>query len=1556
MAYREALPIGTKIEFQLQTPSGRPIMNLETEKPRIAAVYEIVGKPSTAGGSSLVYPAKKEGDAISRYVIKECFPANGCYRADNSEIVPKDPADAERLRKIQMLVEKEAQITKRIADQIHSAAQDFASEVSIELPNGQKNRVHNTMYTMPAIEKKGISIKDDWEAKAGKRYTPEQALHITKELLVTLAKIHYAGYLFGDISLANIYLENTLDNMHIFMIDFGAARELKDVDGKLRTDPILRGEFIPTTDGFTPAKVSQFHNGEIEQLRLGPEDDLFSVGCLVLFLLTGQKLESKRLDAVHYESYVDSLLESANMNVDAGTMERLRDTILTALEGGYESAQAMFNAVAPLWEKVRTEPTHQAYMEHDAYIVCGGGIRDQIAALTLRRGIETNRLARKIKKEALTQDPRYAAGNRNEKEKARDRKRLGLNVFVARGELNAGDDRMAQHREALERSRNLVILCSKETKNLKENSWIYQQIKYFFEYNQRSFIPEEKRAAFAAYDRKTARKIILVSLEGGDPREMVPEQLKFMVESPAGDEALKDERSSYIANAASRSLLGMFWKLRGDPCLPEVLAKLLDKPQAEVVARAERWKRQRTTAAAALLGVFLLYACGNIIKIKFEHGRAEHGAALTLVQEAEKRLAENDTVEALELLVEALPNSEHPDRPVLPATELALERALSIYKTPGAVRNTASAVGRIETPYSSYFLDETGRYLFLWGPPRESLEVWDMESMTLLREIKPKTNISQQPGYQFLKSLFESEEMLGTGDDFIRDIMVEAVFGTKGVITSPEWLIPGTNRIIIQCYNLQLFCFDYVTGEMVWEWFGNQDAMTAALSADGKYVVTLFREYEENCGTVPEGENVQALEILSAETGEILKHIQFIPGDNQFVEPSFHNLTGFVTDAKATYVEGGDICVSEDLKWVAFTTQHNDTRFSILDENGKPGIDNSVYLLNLETGTCRQVFASTTDVDEMKFFGDQLVVMRSDISGFQYVEENAIISTGDPHVSWVEAYDAESLNLQWSRRDEYKTSRYVTVLKMGPTGIFVSWSDRLLLLDQTTGQEKFAVTLPDSVVDVMVTDDNHVEVILTDGTAIKLNLTSAVRTKKTYFAPGVAGAVRRGDNIYVQEDDFSTNTTIVKYAVDRYSQEYQRCLEIDDMGWKPYGCYDSPQGMRVLLEKDDRLKLVNLDTGEVIDRSRPEAVGAPLNGSIFGVSADGLRVYWADTIALRKDEGEAGTNYYRLDLISGEVTKLKSEWIIKQYGIKYLGQHYFDEKVFYFDVVSQKEDQLRISCWDLRSNSVKVLARVPLPPIPQMIESEMVEWMTESYPDFNLSWLLGYSYNNNAVVVDEENREICIAIRTPMTEFPEFLIKVDVDSGKYATIPIEFEPDSQNGDFSGWNGIGYRWNGKQAVFPFEGQLYVVKDEKHRFIVKPEADLAGLRFTPDGDGLLVIDQLGTMIRYSTEDGAVLSRISLAELSPNMQKLNSDKLKWAFMGDHDLMLYTKCGALRVDLSNDGLAVRSVIDNCFAYDKKKDRYLICEQFDGHTSIGTFPRYHIDQLADKARAVLGE
>lgn len=774
---RSYLPVGTLVKLDGQRE------------------YIITGEPIGWGGGSILYPAQKrlwkDGAFVAEeisYVLKECYPASlghSFSRNQQGEIIPANGSEEElrylwQVQARQMEEEKISQRIYRTASRM-LPIRDCAQRVELTIPGQTEASAANTVTVMDSLAEKGRSLTA-WMKERG-RFTPAEAFRIIQQLLFALGEVHRAGYLHLDIQDGNVFLRGTLEDKSelVTLIDFGCAREA--MDGK--TAPI-QDRVIFTTQGFSAPEILLHNDGK---LQLGAQADIYSVGCLALYLLTGQKANVNELIANRTGIYLrpNQLRRIRCPKHLVDSMQWILKKALAKEPGDrYASAEEMLADVTNLVDALQPYRTDLSSVRYDAFVCYKHGPVDSTAALTLQRALENYRAPKGV---------------------SQKRKPFGR-VFLDEGELSSCADLGQQIREALKNSGWLIVICSQDTPS---SPWVQEEIDTFLEYHDRSRI--------------------LAVLTGGDIAASFPPQLR--ADADGKGEVFAPHAFCGTPQEAAR-------KLKGDTLL-KIIAPMLGTTYDTLKQRHRIYQLQRATAITA---IFLLAAVGfaayavnranviadQAIRIQQEYENALINESRFLTEQAQKRLEEDDPLGAAELALAALP-SEKQDRPVLTEAECVLGKALGIYTTPSSVLDTVTPVGKIETAYSAFCLDDTKKYLLTWDGNcvKPGIQVWDTESLCLVREL-------------MTEELFPPA-FLGTHDS--------AIF-----IKSPTEI---TNM-------------DFLSGKENWVWEAEK-IRYASISEDRKTLIAL---------TIEENDTAK-ISILSAADGTCTKAPSFPAPEKQYL-------------------------------------------------------------------------------------------------------------------------------------------------------------------------------------------------------------------------------------------------------------------------------------------------------------------------------------------------------------------------------------------------------------------------------------------------------------------------------------------------------------------------------------------------------------------------------------------------------------------------------------------------------------------------------------------------
>lgn len=626
---RQPLPAGTKIGFD----SG--------------SIYEISGDPIGFGGGSIIYPAvrytRRDGGKSTDgfdYVLKECFPAPGAHRfvrAATGEIIPQngDTGGADYLRLCKSMQLSEEAITKSLyKTAVHTLPiKESAQRAECVLPGQPGRTIENVFTVMDSLSLKGSALSS--YVKNRRMLPLRQAFSVVLQLLYAVREIHNAGFLHLDIQTGNIFIQGSLapGESILTLIDFGCARALKDG----RTD-VISDRLVFTTQGFAAPEILLHNDGS---LVLTPAADIYSVGCVLLNLLTGKRYDSAELISNKRGKYIDAM-KLYRINCPRHLTEKMQLIIAKALKNEpserYHTADEMLRDVENFINALPLTVTPLANTAFSAFISYRHGDIDSRAAQELQKQLEHFRAPKGISAE----------------------RKPFKRCYLDDGELSGGYDYAKQLREALKNSEWLIVVCSPGT---KDSRWVNEEIDIFLEYHDRSRV--------------------LALLTGGEPEQSFPPRL--LEETPAGDLLI-------AADCRGDDLRQILKNIRGDALL-RLAAPMLSTTFDGLKQRNRIYRLRRVAAAGAAVAVlavsFGVYSADKAATIASQAARieAEYKNALInesrfLTEQAKNYLAEEDTISAIEMALRALP-SETQDRPVLADTKYVLGSALDIYVIPG---------------------------------------------------------------------------------------------------------------------------------------------------------------------------------------------------------------------------------------------------------------------------------------------------------------------------------------------------------------------------------------------------------------------------------------------------------------------------------------------------------------------------------------------------------------------------------------------------------------------------------------------------------------------------------------------------------------------------------------------------------------------------------------------------------------------------------------------------------------------------------------------------------
>lgn len=332
------------------------------------------------GGSALIYRVSRAGN-LRNFIIKECYPRSddkSFIRNENGIVCPKNIDDPKVVAQWNMLREnflrEEAigQEISRKSDRIVAAWEnlqavkikfgdktfDTAGSFFIVMEQAQKDNAENAGWFLGELLTECAKPDDkNFPLRTGSLPAPYVVVCIIEELLKSLRDIHKASYVHADIHDNNFFLSgNDLGSGDIGvgkLLDFGNARKLND-NGK--TDEIP-AEQIFTTRGYCSPEIffAKLRGGTV---ILTPATDVFSAGCLMLYLLCGfdyrnrwgdELVKNLRISkASVFFSLEDAMERGFRSNAANLAVNILSSALEFKPERRYKNAEEMLKAIVEL--------------------------------------------------------------------------------------------------------------------------------------------------------------------------------------------------------------------------------------------------------------------------------------------------------------------------------------------------------------------------------------------------------------------------------------------------------------------------------------------------------------------------------------------------------------------------------------------------------------------------------------------------------------------------------------------------------------------------------------------------------------------------------------------------------------------------------------------------------------------------------------------------------------------------------------------------------------------------------------------------------------------------------------------------------------------------------------------------------------------------------------------------------------------------------------------------------------------------------------------------------
>lgn len=763
--------------------------------------YEILGIIGE-GGSGLIYSAEKvvrQGEDYVqenslRYALKECYPISRQYnfqRMLSGEIVPEDESEAavNYLRCVASMQLNEGQMTSEIYDSEAIRLipiQRIASSVEISFDGGQHfHYVNNAFTVMASMENKGESIAS-WYQK-NSRYTMEMIFRVIQETLFAVREVHLAGYLHLDLQEGNIFVTGrpTDESLTCFLLDFGSARKrLEDgLCAPVDNQPIFSSE------GYRAPEIVGIMTGEAPDFRLGPEADLYSIGYLLLYLLTGRRYSTRMLEDVRksYDGHYLTRKNIQDMKCPPHAEEIIQRILAKALEQDsekrYHTAEEMLKDISAALNALRPYHSQIAGLQYDAYILYrSDNILHKHVAVSLQKLLE------RFRTPGLKRIQR---------------------VFLDETELSADYQADKQVMDALKASRYLIIIGQDAS---GDDIWQSKEVKFFLK------------------THKPSEVLTILAAQKPEPLEE-PEGAVVKVGG-------RDRHFPLAADIRGTSEKEILKKLKKDGFL-RIAAPILSVPYDGLVQRYRKYKRRKriTTAAICLsaAAIFTVYALYQSYQIALQETIARRNKAQNLCVQAMDQYDRGDKEAAVDLALRMNGEAGDTENYVIPEQMYTLNTVLDSFES--GYRMHYSPIQKVSGDFSQvafsknggeygYAINQEGN-LEIFSAKEEKL-VWTLDAAAIHSFVGE--TIECEDGIQFVEALDDHRAIVLIGkDSVVKDVQAYALvvdadsrsiisgFPLEEPIISYRTAAAASNEryLVYEASKLKLYVYDIEKGSQI---------------------------------------------------------------------------------------------------------------------------------------------------------------------------------------------------------------------------------------------------------------------------------------------------------------------------------------------------------------------------------------------------------------------------------------------------------------------------------------------------------------------------------------------------------------------------------------------------------------------------------------------------------------------------------------------------------------------------------------------------------------------
>lgn len=308
--------------------------------------------------------------------------------------------------------------------------------------------------------------------------------------------------------------------------------------------------------------------------------------------------------------------------------------------------------------------------------------------------------------------------------KSTGKKRISR-IFRDKSELANTSDLSDTIANALEKSDYLIVICSPNT---KQSIWVNREIEYFL--------------------RNHTKKQILTVIAGGEPVEVIPDELKHDVRKIAGDDG-----QFYEVDAPTEPLscdYRMPLNKAKNEELPRLAATIIGCSYDELVRRQRAYRMKRALAIGSLLiaaaiafGGYMFYSKK---KVDAALRQALENRSVSLANSADKLLDDKDRISALFLAREAIPKNGNADYPVTPEAFHALSDAVLAYQGLDGLNINHTWNYSFNNQVKDFVLNEDGSRLAVLSSD-ETVSLWNTEDHSKIIDFKDPEHSSRKVSF-----------------------------------------------------------------------------------------------------------------------------------------------------------------------------------------------------------------------------------------------------------------------------------------------------------------------------------------------------------------------------------------------------------------------------------------------------------------------------------------------------------------------------------------------------------------------------------------------------------------------------------------------------------------------------------------------------------------------------------------------------------------------------------------------------------------------------------------